>query len=312
MDIKEVTKEEYSQFVINPFSGFDKADFCELNKEKVNNNVKYFIFENNKKRFGLLGGIKGNVLKFPFSASFSIISEIAHNNKIEHYHQAIEKLIEWAKENSIEKIIFNTPPIFFNESHITKFQNALFCNGFKIVGYDINFQYQLKNYINEQNYINSLLSDSRRNLKQAYKNNLKFEKTDNLEKVYEIIKTNRQEKGFPLYMNKDDILNTSNFIKSDYFLVSNDVEYIASAYIQHITKSIVNVVYWGNLQKSDKQYPMNFIAQKVFNYYSNEKGIDFVSIGTSTLDSKPNFGLCNFKESIGCACSPKLLYEIEL
>lgn len=62
-------------------------------------------------------------------------------------------------------------------------------------------------------------------------------------------------------MSENDIINTANIIKSDYFLIKNENEYIASAYIQHITKNIVNVVYWGNLQKYDKQYPMNFLPK---------------------------------------------------
>ena len=48
MNIFEVKKEEYKTFVVNPFSGFDTIDFIELNKHKVRD-VKYFIFENNKK-----------------------------------------------------------------------------------------------------------------------------------------------------------------------------------------------------------------------------------------------------------------------
>ncbi len=108
-------------------------------------------------------------------------------------------------------------------------------------------------------------------------------------------------------MSLDDIKNTNNIIKSDFFLVKNiEGENIASAYVQKITSRIVNVVYWGNLQKYDKLYPMNFISYKTFEYYSNKKNIELISVGTATKDSAPNIGLCNFKTNIGCSCSPKL------
>lgn len=310
MNILEVSEKEYKTFVVNHFSGFDKVEFIELNKHKVDD-IKYFFFENNKKRFGLVAGIKDNILKCPFSATFGVFSEIAQNNKIQHYHEAVSSLVTWCKEKNLKKIIICTPAMFFNEKHITKFQNALFCNGFQVLDYDVNFEYDLSNFKN--GYMESLNSDSRRNLKQAQKEELTFEKTDDIDAVYSIIRQNREEKGFPLWMSVEDIKNTSNIIKSDFFLVkSKDGESIASAYVQRIKEGIVNVVYWGNLQKSDRLYPMNFIAYKVFEYYSNKKNIHFISIGTSTKDSEPNYGLCDFKESIGCKCSAKLNFIKEL
>jgi len=55
MNILDVSKEDYKKFVINPFSGFDKVEFIELNKEKVDK-IKFFIFENNKNALDLLVG----------------------------------------------------------------------------------------------------------------------------------------------------------------------------------------------------------------------------------------------------------------
>lgn len=310
MEIKVVTKEEYKTFVIEPFSKFDTPDFIELNKHKVDE-VKYFIFENNKKRFGLAVGIKDGVLKSPFSATFSILSEIAKNNKITHYHDSIELLKLWCKKNNIKKIILCTPPVFYNQNHITKFHNSLIANGFRLLDYDVNFQYFLNNF--NEDYIKNLSSNSRRNLKLAIKNNLSFEKTNDISSVYSIIKQNREEKGFPLWMSQEDIINTANIIDSDYFLIRNfNSQPIASAYVQHITKDIVNVVYWGNIQETDCLYPMNYLAYKIFEYYSSLKIKKYISIGTSTQDSIPNFGLCNFKESIGCECSPKLNFILEV
>ena len=304
MEIRDVSIEEYKTFVVKPFSEFDTCDFIELNKHKVDR-VKYFIFNNSKNRFGLVAGIKDNTLKIPFSATFSCFSEIAHNNKIIHYYSAVKALVEWAKNQNIKRIIICTPPIFYDTKHITKFQNALICNGFKVLDYDVNFQYDVHEF--SQNYIDNLSSNSRRNLKIALKSNLSFEKTDDIESVYKIIKQNRKEKGFPLWMSLEDIKNTESIIKSDYFIVSNaQNEKIASAYIQHIKQGIVNIVYWGNIQKYDNLCPVNFMGYKIFEYYSKKKNINYVSIGTSTLDSIPNTGLCDFKESIGCSCSPKL------
>ena len=49
------------------------------------------------------------------------------------------------------------------------------------------------------------------------------------------------------------------------------------------------------------------LAPKVFEYYK-AKGYQYVDVGPSTEDSLPNYGLCEFKESIGCDISQKYTY----
>lgn len=174
--------------VEKPLCGFDSAEFAELNKHKVDE-VKYFIFGDKANHFALVARIKDKVLKCPFSATFGIFSEIRQNNQINYYYDAISALIACCKDNSVEKIIFATPPLFYNQAHITKFQNALFCAGFKVLHYDMNFELQ-----NTKEYNSIIGSDSRRKLKIAHKHNLTFKKTSDLAKVYDIIRANRQER----------------------------------------------------------------------------------------------------------------------
>lgn len=306
MTCLSVSKEQYKSIVEKPFCGFDSAEFAELNKHKVDE-VKYFVFGDKANHFALVAGIKDKVLKCPFSATFGIFSEIRQNNQINYYYDAISALIAWCKDNSVEKIIFATPPLFYNQAHITKFQNALFCAGFKVLHYDMNFELQ-----NTKEYNSIIGSDSRRKLKIAHKHNLTFEKTSDLAKVYDIIRANRQERGFPLWLSQKDIDETAKLIKSDYFLVFSGSEAIASAYIQHITQNAVNIVYWGNLAQSNELCPMNFLAEQVYQHYQQSSAVKYISIGTSTLDSVANVGLCYFKESIGCVASPKLSFVLDM
>ena len=310
VNIKDVSKEEYREFVPNPFSGFDKVEFVELNKCKVEY-VKYFIFENNKKRFGLVAGVKDGVLKSPFSATFAIFSEISRDNKIEHYYNSINALVLWAKSNNCRKIQINTPALSFGESHITKFQNALVNAGFRILDYDINFEFDLEKF-NEENYSEQIQRSARKNLKNAIKYNLQFEKTDDIETVYKIIKENRTSKGYPLWMSLDDIRNTESIIKSDYFIVStSEGKPIAAAYVHNLTTDVCRIVYWGNLSEDEELRPINFLAFNLLKHYK-KLGYRILDVGTSTVDSVANYGLCDFKWSIGCKCSPKLNFVREL
>ena len=309
MEIREITKEEYSGFVQNPFSGFDTAEFVELNKHKVDE-VKYFIFENNKKRFGLVAGIKDGVLKCPFSATFGIFSEIVKDNKISYYYEAVEKLVEWAKNYNLKKCHINTPALSYNMPHITKFHNALINNCFEIIDYDLNFEFYLSNF--NENYINSIQRNARKNLNHAIQNNLIFTQTDDINTAYSIIKENREYRGFPLWMSLEDVKNTSEIIKSDFFLVLTDNNYpLASALVHHLCNNVLRVVYWGNKPDSEEFRPVNFLAYNLLKFYKNDK-YEILDIGTSTVNSAANFGLCDFKESIGCTCSPKLNFALNL
>lgn len=53
----------------------------------------------------------------------------------------------------VKNIYFNTPPLFYNYSHITKLQNALISNNFSINDYDVNYEIYLENI---DDYLNTI------------------------------------------------------------------------------------------------------------------------------------------------------------
>ena len=65
------------------------------------------------------------------------------------------------------------------------------------------------------------------------------------------------------------------------------------------------------MPKSNADRTMNFLSYKVLEYYKNTN-IKYVDIGPSTEDSLPNYGLCEFKESIGCFIMPKFTMKYEI
>lgn len=309
MEIIEASKEDYTKYVSKPFSKFETSEFNELNKQKMDE-VKYFIFDNGKKRFGFVCGIKEGVLKAPFSSTYGIFSEITENNRIEYYHEAVSALIDYAKNKGLNTIYIGTPALSYAPSIITKFQNALINKGFIIESCDVNFEYYTKNF--DENYLSKIQRNARKNYNTALRSELKFEKTEDVKTVYEIIKINRNFRGFPLHMSYEDVVNTSKIIPSDYFIVTDkEGKGAASALIHHLKDDLVRVVYWGNTPESEEVRPINFLSYNIFKYYK-ENGISLIDIGTSTVDGVPNFGLCDFKESIGCSCSPKINWILNL
>lgn len=309
MKITQISAHEYDVIQKNLCSVFDSSPFCELNKHKADE-VAYLLFNDGKNRFVAVVGIRERVLKIPFSASFSMLNEASKHNKIICYHEAVKELDQWATEKGCDKIVFSLPPHFYNPSALSMFYNALFVNGYKTEDIEVNFEYYLKDF--SDSYEMSIDPKARQKLRAAIKNGLSFEKTDDLHTVYEIIRKNRQYRGFPLWMSQKEIENTHSVVNMDFFLVRNFHQTpVASALVYHINDTVLRVIYWGNTPESENLRPMNFLAYHVFKFYSNSQ-FQVIDIGHSTDKSIPNFGLCDFKQAIGCACSPKFIMVKDL
>ena len=121
-----------------------------------------------------------------------------------------------------------------------------------------------------------------------------------------MIAQNRNERGFPLRLSWEQLEATSTVIPIDFFLVKHATHTLGAAIVFHVAPSIVRIVYWGDLPEFSEYKTMNFLSFQVFSYYKKQD-IRMIDIGHSTVDSVPNNGLCEFKESIGCSIG--LLYE---
>ncbi len=138
---------------------------------------------------------------------------------------------------------------------------------------------------------------------------IKCETSLQKEKAYDIIKINRETRGFPLRMTKEQLMDTIKIVDHDFFLVKHEETIIASAVVYRLTPEIDQVVYWGNIPDVSELRPINYIAYKLIEYY---KDLDYkvLDIGISNEADKPTYGLCNFKESIGCVSSEKIRLEL--
>ena len=153
------------------------------------------------------------------------------------------------------------------------------------------------------------------NLKIAFSNNLIFKQCTSYEEkklAYNIISLNRKSRGFPLRMSWVHIENTIKLIPADFFLLLNaDQHIIASSIVFNVSQGIVQIIYWGDNPQFSALKTMNFLAYKIFEFYKQQNYI-VIDIGPSTENSVPNYGLCDFKESIGCDISLKLGFQINL
>ncbi len=308
MEIVEVTFKEYKNHFQQVYHIFASADFNELNADKCEE-IFYLIFKDKKVRLGIIGGIKENSFYSPFSAPFGGFSFIKQDIRLQYLEEAIFLLEEWSKSKKLKGIHITLPPFIYNESFISKMTNSFFLKGYKTKHLDLNYSFELKNL--NSDYASLLWRNARKNLNRSLKQDFIFKickSTEEKSAAYKVILRNREAKGFPLRMTWEQVQKTTELIPADFFLLYNDGEKIASAMVFHISPQIVQVVYWGDLPEYSYLKTMNYLSFKIFEYYKSTE-IEIVDIGPSTENSIPNYGLCEFKESIGCDISTKLTFS---
>lgn len=305
MELIIVDSKEYKNYFNSTYHIFNSVEFSELNKDKVEE-LYYFVFKDSKVRLGIIFGKRGNTLYSPFSAPFGGFSYIKDDISIDFIDNAILLLQDYA-ENLNLSIKISIPPSIYSNDFISKTINSLLRSKFTITYCDINYSIDVNRIEDYKSYI---WRNARKNLNNSEKHNLEFKIALNIEDTklaYSVIKENRENKGYPLRMQLGSVLETIKIVQSDFFNLFFEGVSIASAQIFYVSKDIVQIIYWGDKPGYEHIRPMNFLAYKVFEYYKNI-GIKHIDIGPSSENGIPNYGLCEFKESIGCSITNKFTF----
>lgn len=302
MDLHEVTFSEYRHLFQQTAIVFDSVEFSELNRNKCIN-VHYLTFRDSKLRFGLIVGERDDVFCCPFSAPFSIL-ESNKIERIEHYEEAVIALKKYMSEKSKPLRVILPPTIY--GSVVAKMFSAFVRENARIIHTDLNYHYKLDNFVR---YSENLERSARKNFHNSEKIGFMFSKVDSdndseVERAYRVIEQNRRERGFPLRMSLQDVCNTIKIISADFFVMTYNGIDVAAAQVFHVANDIAQVIYWGDLPSYSHLRTMNYFTYKVFEYYS-QTNIRLLDIGPSTEDGIPNYGLCEFKENIGCEVTLK-------
>lgn len=301
MEIEKVTYEKYDSIFINIAHKFNSGLFNELNSYKCEE-LFFLIFRDTKIRLGIILGLRKNELFSPFSAPYGGFEALKDDVKLYQIDSALITLQNWIIVNKYKGLRLIQAPYFYQPNFNFKLSNCLFRSRFEILNSEINYHF-LTSKIDEK-YNENIWSNARKNLNQSLLHSLVFEKipSSDSEVAYKIIKQNREERGFPLRLSLIQLKETEALIDIDYFIVKKGNQIIAAAIVFQVSSKIVRVVYWGDLPSFSSYKSMNFLSFNIFKFYK-ENGFEFIDIGHSTVESLPNHGLCEFKESIGCDLS---------
>jgi len=309
MIVQPVNSEKYRKSIQSTLA-FCTVEFTELNKEKVDSIEYLLIMKGGSERFAVSLGIKDHCACCPFSAPFACPITLKKNIGIDDYDQAVEAINDYAIASKWNKIKFIFPPLSYDAQGITGWMSALYRNGFVFSSVDVNHAFDLHAVYGEA-YQRLIHSNARKNLKIALDFQLELlicNSDAEQEEAYQIIAENRALKGYPLRMTYQQVHDTIKIIPHEMFLVKKGCKSIAAALVYHVSSDIAQVIYWGDRPGYSQYKPINFLSYELINYYV-KLGMRYLDIGPSTENSIPNYGLCNFKESIGCQRSLKYTLE---
>jgi hypothetical protein len=309
MTIKEIQAGEYEKYLPDSCIIYARSVFNQLNSYKVDK-VIYLLFQDTKSRFVMCFGVKENAILCPYSAPFGMIIPIKTEVSLSYYYEALKELEIYARESKYHHIRMVLPPAFYDDSCINMWINTLYNNGFTVKHIDINYQLNISN-IDLNSYMDDIQHNARKNLKISLRSGLSLCKclteTDK-QTAYEVIRLNRESKGYPLRMTYSQVAETIKILDHDFFVVKVGEVPIASAIVFCITEQIYQVIYWGDVPGYSQYKPINYLSYKLIEYYK-QKNIRYLDIGPSSESGIPNFGLCDFKQSIGCETSCKFTFE---
>ena len=306
MTIRRISAKEYKSLFPQPFSIFNSVEFAELNKGKCID-LHYLAFHESKTRLGIILGETDDMLLSPFSASYGGFSS---NTAVplQYYDEACLCLRDYTHSIGKKIRITLAPPLYDELDNVKTFR-ALMSAGANIESIDYNHHFNLSQF---ERYEELVDSKTRNKLHKSLTLGLQFHKLDSknhdeVARAYEVIRINHIRRGHPLKMSLQNVLDTIKVIPADFFIVTDqEGTDIAAAQIFHTSPHTCQVIYWGDVPDHPQLHSMNFLSYKVFEYYYNaHSSVKTIDIGISTEDGTPNYGLCEFKENVGCLATTR-------
>ena len=297
---QRVSAEQYKTLVPDRHVFFNEPDFSELNRDKVDDIHYLIIQKEHSPRFGLILGVRGDVASCPFSAPYAYPVPIGSSARVEAFDEAMAALEAYCVQQGLSELHFRFPPFRYDEDILSAWTSAMYRSGFAIESLDINHMLDLA-ALNRDDYQNIITRKGRSHLRRAMSAGIEIAECAEdreIEEAYAIILENHTAKGRPTHMTLDQLRATFALVPHAVFLARLNQKGIASMIYYEVSGEIVQCIYSGYLLEYSNSGVMNYLTWYAIRYYGN-KGFKYIDRAIATENSIPNYGLCDFKESVG-------------
>lgn len=314
-NIAQCNWSEYDAWVKDKGNFFNEPKFTEFNKERADEILYLVIKKGESARFGVIVGKIGELGKVPFSAPYSYPVSIRNDNKVEDYENALECLERYLVDKGIKEVYFTFPPLYYDEHVLTAWISVFYRKGYRISKLDISYSIDLlRNNVTEEEYEKIITSKGKKSFRKAMKNGLSIkrcETEEEYEQAYNLVKIGHDAKGFPVSLTYERLKETLKLVEHDAFIVSKGSQGIVGEFLYKINDSIVHALYAGTHPDYLDAGGMNYLTYYTIKYYGN-MGYKIINKEASSTNSIPIYGLCNFKESVGCQRNLKFSFVKQL
>jgi hypothetical protein len=163
----------------------------------------------------------------------------------------------------------------------------------------------------DQQHFERKITAAKRHRLRKYRTLFQFEKIplSKLDSVYAFLQKCRAERGQTLSLTFPQLQNMSYSVskKIQLYGVSNQNKWAAVAIVLQEAKDSWYTFYYGHLSTFDKQSPVVFLLEQLYQLAQN-KGMQWINLGTSMLGDTINQPLLHFKTSIGAETTFKRTY----
>jgi hypothetical protein len=244
--------------------------------------------------------------KSPFLSPFGSL-EFTQHLDLKILFTFVNYFLEQLKTLHVKSVFIKSFPFAYNEENSVKLFHALLEAGFQINKSELNHHLE----VSRSGFKKDLHKMELRKLRKSEEARLEFhqEPAEKLPEIFTFIKQCRIERNQNLSMELEDLEALFHKFSDHYYLfTAKDQENIAAG---TIVVKVNDQIWYSFYPASSIQY--NHLSPLVFLYQNLLKnlpvGVEIFDLGTSYVNSQPNYGLIKFKERIGGIASLKLTYH---
>jgi len=298
----------------------DSSQEKKIDENLIFNDIRYislwpgdlrsFYLKNNHS--GKIAGIcrfycENYIARSPYKAPFASIF-LFEDIEFSIIRSFIRLIVKYLKQQKIKKIYLKHYPNFYSFLNAEKLLTALLFERFEITKTDIN--HYLK--ISDNTFESSVHHMQRRRINKCIRLNYNFTVHSNneIKYLFKKICEFRRQKNIPVNITPREIEKLASMFPDHYkfFSISDKERIIATTCIVKVNSETL----YNFLPASDEEYktssPMVFLIKNIYEY-AQKNHFQFLDLGISSINNRPQYTLINFKERIGGITGVKFTFE---
>jgi hypothetical protein len=252
--------------------------------------------------------VKGHRALSPFRAPFGSF-DYADNLELSELYDFIGACERKLRQLQVSQIVIKHPPVY--AERLTLVPVFLVNLGYRISNAEVGAYIK----VDDKELSEKLDAWPTRKRKQAQQWQPAFKVLDHrsVGMIYDFISNARIDRGFSLSMDKKSLMETVTACKPYFHLfgVYRQGVLVAAAISIRVSKEVLYNFYLAHSKDTDKFSPVVILIEGIYGW-CRERNIQWLDLGTSALEDKPNFSLLEFKLRLGAVPVSKFTFSKEL